>query len=60
MNRPFLIAMIILGIAALAFVVVAALAILWRVHEFNPDFLDIDACLDRGGSWNYEARTCSP
>ena len=59
MNRPFLIALIILSIAALAFVVVAVLAILWRVHEFDPDFLRIDACLDRGGSWDYEARTCS-
>lgn len=60
MNRPSLIASIILGIAALAFVVVAALAILWRAHGFNPDFLEIDACLDRGGRWDYQARICLP
>ncbi len=24
----------------------------------NPDFLDIDSCLDDGGMWNYETRAC--
>ena len=27
---------------------------------FNRDFLAIDACTDRGGTWNYAARTCKP
>lgn len=24
----------------------------------NPDFLDIDSCLDSGGIWNYTTKTC--
>jgi hypothetical protein len=31
---------------------------LFVVHGGNPDFLDIDSCLDSGGMWNYAARTC--
>ena len=31
---------------------------LFAVHGGNPDFLDIDSCLDDGGMWNYETRVC--
>jgi hypothetical protein len=31
---------------------------LFAVHGGNPDFLDIDSCLDDGGVWNYETRRC--
>ena len=31
---------------------------LFAAHESNPDFLDIDSCLDDGGMWNYETRAC--
>lgn len=27
-------------------------------HDFDPKFLAIDGCLDDGGRWNYETRTC--
>jgi hypothetical protein len=31
---------------------------LFVAHDFNPDFLSIDGCLDAGGQWNYERRAC--
>jgi hypothetical protein len=31
---------------------------LWVVHDFNPDFREIDSCLDGGGRWNYESAEC--
>jgi hypothetical protein len=32
--------------------------VLWKMHEFNPDFLKIDACMDAGGRWNDETKCC--
>lgn len=31
---------------------------LFASYGFNPDFLDIDSCLDDGGIWNYQIRAC--
>ena len=31
---------------------------LFAIHGFDPDFLDIDSCLDDGGMWNYQIRAC--
>ncbi len=31
---------------------------LYMAHDFNPDFMKIDSCLDSGGRWNYETRSC--
>ena len=28
------------------------------VYDCKPDYRSIDACLDFGGAWNYEARLC--
>jgi hypothetical protein len=42
-------------------VVVAVLTyfvILFIAHGGSRDFLRIDSCLDAGGRWNYESRTC--
>lgn len=27
-------------------------------HDFSPDFLAIDSCLDAGGRWDYAHRRC--
>lgn len=27
---------------------------LFVIHDFNPDFLAIDSCLDNGEKWDYE------
>lgn len=37
----------------LVVVVATAIAVLWQVHGYDPGFLKIDACLDRGGSWDF-------
>lgn len=36
---------------------VLAVAILWVLQVFIP-FLSQDACLDRGGSWNFDTGSC--
>lgn len=36
---------------------VFAVAILWVLQVFIP-FLSQDACLDRGGSWNFGTGSC--
>ena len=40
-------------IVTLSLPLLAALAY-WRFH----DAIDIDACLDQGGKWNYSSRSC--
>lgn len=35
------------------------LGALFVLHDYNPDFLAIDRCLDRGGVWDYAGRACS-
>ena len=34
------------------------LGLLWYAHDFEPDFLAIDSCLDHGGKWNYKNDVC--
>jgi len=34
------------------------LGFLFLAHDFNPNFLDIDRCLDSGGMWNYGKNIC--
>jgi hypothetical protein len=34
------------------------LSVLFVMTRGNPDFLKIDHCLDDGGRWNYQTRTC--
>lgn len=31
---------------------------LWVTSNFDSDFLRVDGCLDAGGAWDYEERTC--
>jgi hypothetical protein len=33
-------------------------AFLFWAHDFDPDYNKIDECLDRGGIWDCENRTC--
>ena len=50
---------VITGIAgAIAFCAVLYFALLFVAHDFDPDFLSIDRCLDSGGRWNSEGRVC--
>ncbi len=36
----------------------AATGIIYALHDFDPNALQIDACLDAGGAWDYEGSTC--
>lgn len=31
---------------------------LWATHDFNRDFLAIHKCIESGGRWNADRRTC--
>ncbi len=54
-----LLVQIIAGIAgALVLVVALYFVLLFVLHDFNPDFLNVDRCLDSGGRWNYQLRLC--
>ena len=33
--------------------------LLFWVHDFDPLFLKIDACLDAGGRWDYDDGRCT-
>ena len=48
----------LLAVTLVAAVLLSYPAFLFVVHDFNPDFMKIDSCLDRGGSWNYQTRQC--
>jgi len=48
---------VIVGVFALV-VTVLCLGFLFVLNDYDPDFLSIDNCLDGGGRWNYESRTC--
>jgi hypothetical protein len=50
---------VIVGVVGFAVVLsLAYLMVLFIANDFNRDFLGIDRCLDRGGRWNYERRSC--
>lgn len=52
-------AWILAGVAgALVLLVALYLGFLFVAHDFSPDFLHIDACLDNGGRWDYDRRVC--
>jgi hypothetical protein len=36
------------------------IALLIAVGLYGRRWLAIDACLDRGGTWNYQENTCAP
>lgn len=44
----------------LPFLVIILLAAMVVIGHFiiPKDFFKIDTCLDRGGRWNYDARSC--
>lgn len=42
---------------AVIVVIVATLAALFSVHLLK-NFVDVDACLDRGGAWEKQTSTC--
>ena len=31
---------------------------LYAIHGFNPDFLEINKCVESGGRWNHKSRSC--
>jgi hypothetical protein len=55
-KRLFCLAAALFG--CLALVIAVYLAALFIMQEGNPDFLNIDSCLDSGGKWNYRTRVC--
>jgi hypothetical protein len=40
------------------FIVSLPMIILWATFGFERDFFKIDSCLDSGGRWDKETRTC--
>lgn len=44
--------------AVLLLISLLYLGTLFVAHDFNPDFLAIDSCLDSGGRWNHAMKTC--
>jgi hypothetical protein len=32
--------------------------LLFTLHKLNPDYLEIDSCLDSSEKWNYEEKKC--
>ena len=60
MNAALKYAGIVTGLLAtlIAILIGIHLATLWVLHDYNPDFLKIDSCIDAGGTWNYETREC--
>jgi hypothetical protein len=48
----------ILLLALCSLPLIVSMLVLWKMHEFNPDFLKIDACMDAGGRWNDETKCC--
>lgn len=43
---------------ALIIILVAHEGLLYYAHDMNPDYARIDRCVDLGGQWNTETRTC--
>jgi len=33
-------------------------AILFKMHDYNPDFISVDSCMDNGGCWDYTDKIC--
>lgn len=46
------------GLLFFCFFVLPYYGFLWWAHDFNPRFVFIDNCLDRGGKWHYEINVC--
>lgn len=60
MKKKVITILIILAISVLLLIGVVALyqLILFSAHNGNPDYNLIDRCLDNGGRWIYEQRSC--
>ncbi|WP_163830732.1 hypothetical protein [Spartinivicinus ruber] len=56
-KMKLLIIIAVLGGMAILFWL-AATGIIYALHDFDPNALQIDACLDAGGAWDYEGSTC--
>jgi type III secretory pathway component EscU len=46
-------------IVIIALLLIAYYGVLFSAHDFNPDYLKIDACLDAGNVWDYKSRLCN-
>ena len=60
MKKPFKIIILSVGIPIIALIIIilAYYLFLFVIYNFNPDFIKIDSCLDEGGTWDYEDKTC--
>lgn len=50
--------MMLLGAAAM--IVISYFLSLYMIHGFDPDFLQINKCVESGGRWNAKLRICEP
>ena len=48
----------VMVVITLFITIVIYFAFLFVAHGGNRDSLSIDSCLDAGGRWNYQTRTC--
>jgi hypothetical protein len=49
---------IVLLLGTAIFITLAYFFSLFAIHGFSPDFLEINKCIESGGRWNYDLRTC--
>lgn len=49
---------IILVLSLPLFLIAAYFFFLFWAHDYDPDFISIDGCMDSGGCWDYEAKMC--
>ena len=55
---PFKAIVMLLGAAVL--IVIGYFFSLYVIHGFDPDFLQINKCVESGGRWNAKLRICEP
>jgi hypothetical protein len=56
--RPSWRAVALTTLSAMLLTMALYFVVLFAAHDFNPDAILIDACLDDGGRWEYEERSC--
>ena len=59
MNIKFVSKLLLLIVLVIVSPVLLYHAFLFAAHDFNRYVLQIDSCLDAGGSWDYEKQECN-